>query len=700
MSEQMLETLPSDGHIAVPDVVRGQPSVSIQPTSWSARLAGFLFFSALLIYLATRLVGLTKFPIYFFTDEAIQTLLAADLLRDGFHSPDGVFLPTYFKNVYQYNLSVSVYLQIIPYLLFGKSVWITRLTPMLVTILAAVSVALLLRDGFCQAHWWVGTLLLSITPAWFLHSRTAFEVTLMVSFYAAGLYFYVRYRSRSPRNIFPALVFFSLAFYSYSPGQMVVATSAILFLALDATYHWRQRWTLIWAFGLLILLALPYARFRWQHPTAFSEHLAWIGSYWAEPLPLAEKLRLFLARYLYGLSPAYWIIPNQHDLIRHVMRGYPHLHVICAPLMGIGLWLTISRLQLPEHRTTLAALLAAPSGAALLDISITRALVMVIPAAILAGLGANALLRWLEKFRLQPIALGVGAFAVLSAINLWMLRDALVNAPTWFTDYGLGGMQYGAQQVFSATLAAAKELPGVEFSVSPAWANGADVLARFFLPQNAPVRLEGADAILFARRPLEKRVFVVTPDEYAAIIASQKFAQVHVHQTLPYPDGRPGFYFLELRYVDSIDEIFAAEAEERRQLITSGVIIDGSYAWVRHSRLDMGQPQDLWDGREQTVARTLEANPFVIEVRFEQPKTLRGLHIVIGDTEAQAAIRAYPPEGEAIFQTQVLIDGSVQNPGGDIAFPTPLTVQKLYLEIYDLRQQEPAHVHIWEIQFY
>lgn len=700
MSRQTLEALQSGGPIALPDAVLEQPSVSVRPDSRLASLSGVLFLGGLLIYVATRVVGITKFPIYFFTDEAIQTLLAADLLRDGFRSPDGVFLPTYFKNVYQYNLSVSVYLQIVPYLLFGKSVWVTRLTPMLVTTLAAASVALILRDGFRQSHWWVGTMLLSIMPAWFLHSRTAFEVTLMVSFYAAGLYFYMRYRYLSPRNIYPALVFFSLAFYSYSPGQMVVATSGILLLLFDAKYHWRQRRTLIWASGLLILLALPYVRFRWQHPTAFREHLAWIGSYWAEPLPLVEKLRLFTTRYLYGLSPAYWMIPNQHDLIRHVMRGYPHLHGICAPLLGIGLWRLISRLRFPENRTTLAALLAAPSGAALLDISITRALVMMIPAAILAGLGANALLHWLERFRICPKALGVGAFTFLSVINFWMLRDALVNAPTWFTDYGLGGMQYGAQQVFSATLAAAKELPGVEFVVSPVWANGADVLARFFLPRDAPVRLEGVDAILVTRQPLEKHVFVVTPDEYAAIVASQKFARVHVRQTLPYPDGRPGFYFLELEYVDNVDEILAAEAAERRQLTASQVIIDGSFAWVRHSRLDMGQPQDLWDGREQTVARTLEADPFVIEVHFGHPRTLRGFHIVIGDTEVQATITAYSPDGKVILQTQALIDGSPQQPGGDLVFPEPVTVQTLFLEIDDLRQQEPAHVHIWEIQFY
>ena len=88
---------------------------------WPYSLESTLFGLALLVYLSTRLIGLLDFPIYFFTDEAAQTVLAADLVRDNFKNEDKTFLPTYFKNGGQYNLSVSVYAQVIPYLLFGKS---------------------------------------------------------------------------------------------------------------------------------------------------------------------------------------------------------------------------------------------------------------------------------------------------------------------------------------------------------------------------------------------------------------------------------------------------------------------------------------------------------------------------------------------------------------------------------------------------
>jgi len=107
-------------------------------SAWPHSLGMTLFGLAISIYLLTRLVGLSAFPIYFFSDEANQTILAQDLVRDNFKSTNGEFLPTYFYNVDKYSLSASVYLQVLPYLVIGKSVFVTRATSVLVTLLAAV----------------------------------------------------------------------------------------------------------------------------------------------------------------------------------------------------------------------------------------------------------------------------------------------------------------------------------------------------------------------------------------------------------------------------------------------------------------------------------------------------------------------------------------------------------------------------------
>ncbi len=232
-----------------------------------------LFGLSVVIYLATRLIGLARFPIYFFSDEAVQVVLAQDFIRDHFHGYDHVLFPTYFLNTYQYNLGTSVYLQVLPYLLFGKSVFVTRAVPVLVSLMAALSVGLILKQIFKSPYPWAAVLLLSITPAWFLHSRTAFETSLATSFYAGFLYFYMRYRSGRLQSLYWAVLLAGLAFYSYSAACAVVALTAVLLLFSDAAYHWRQRVTVLAGSGLAALLALPYLRFILDHPTANQEHL-------------------------------------------------------------------------------------------------------------------------------------------------------------------------------------------------------------------------------------------------------------------------------------------------------------------------------------------------------------------------------------------------------------------------------------------
>jgi 4-amino-4-deoxy-L-arabinose transferase-like glycosyltransferase len=407
-----------------------------------------LFGLALLVYLITHLVGLTRFPIYFFSDEAIQTVAAENLIRDHFVDEEGTFLPTYFKNGPYLNLSISVYAQVLPYLLFGKSVSLTRATSVFISLLAVVSVSLMLRNIYKIPYWWAGISLLSIAPAWFLHSRTAFETVLFVSFYAAYLYAYLLYRYRSPHHLYYAVTLGALAFYAYSPGQVVIGLTGILLLLSDARYHWDNRKTILGGLGLAILLALPYLRFRLSHPAAPFDQLRILNSYWIQPLPLKDKLVQFSSEYLLGLSPGYWFLPNERDLPRHLMKGYGHLLRVFLPFALLGLILAIRYIRSSAYRALLISFLVAPVGAALVQIGITRILVFVVPVTILIALGLNKTLIWLERWRLPHKAISIGLFTVLSIINIFMLRDVLVNAPTWYQDYGLGGLQYGAQQLF------------------------------------------------------------------------------------------------------------------------------------------------------------------------------------------------------------------------------------------------------------
>jgi hypothetical protein len=659
-----------------------------------------LFGLVILVYLSTRLIGLTRFPIYFFTDEAIQTVQAADFVRDDFHNADQDFFPTYFVNGNQYNLSLSVYMQVIPYLVFGKSELVTRGTAVLSTLLGAVCIGLILRNIFKVKYWWAGTLILSIMPAWFLHSRTDFETALMVSMYTAFLYFYLRYRYIAPKNLYLALVFGALTFYAYSAGQVIMGVTGVLLLISDIRYHWQNRKVGLIGLGVLVVVALPYIRFLITRGAENYKHLQILGSYWTEPVPLLEKLRLYFSEYLRGLSPSYWFLPNNDDLSRHLMKGYGHLLRLSFPFAVLGLAICLKNIRSSMHRAILIALLAAPTGAALVGIGITRLLVFVIPATILITLGVVACLRWLEKHRLPEKALALGVFIPLVAFNFYMLNDALVNGPLWYSDYGLGGMQWGANQIFPAVQDYLKQSPQTHIILSPSWANGTDVVARFFLPDPLPIELGSIQGYLFEHKPLDSNtLFIMIPDEFKDVQASNKFTDIRVEKTILFPNGTPGFYFVRLRYVDNIDAILEAEKEARSKLQTGEVTIDGQQVSVGYSMLDMGTIQNAFDSDTGTLIRSLEANPLVIELTFPQPRAMNGLTVMVGGvaTRVTARLQVEGQNTPVVFKNE-----QPQTPlpkEMTLNFSATLQVTSIHLEVLSVNDSAPAHIHVWEITF-
>jgi hypothetical protein len=671
---------------------------------WRAQLAStwpvWLLAGALGVYLFTRLFALDAYPIYFFTDEANQTLLAADFLRDGLHNASGEFLPTYFANVYPFNLGPSVYLQVLPALLFERSIAMTRGAPALVSLLAPLWLGLAFKRVYRPSYAWLAALLLSITPAWFLHSRTAFECSLAVTFYAGLLYFYLRYRGGEARAIYPAVVCAALCFYSYSPAQVVVPVSVALFGLADLRYHWRQRGVLLPAAGLGLVCLLPEVRFLLGHPNEIANHLNLLDSVAVQPLPWTEKVASLAGEYLRGLNPLYWYGPDS-DLARHTMAGMGNLLTLSLPLGLGGVVLAAWRWRRWEYRTLLLAVLAAPSGAALAGLGITRALFMVAPMALLTALaGAELLEAVARRWRLARPAVSAVAWAVLVAGNIYLLATALVNGPTWSSDYGLAGMQYGARQVFGEVRRYADEHPGAAIVVSPTWANGTDLVARFMLGDPMSVRLESIDYWLVEKKPLdESMLFVLPAEEFERAQRSAKFSLVQVVQTLPYPDGRPGFYFVHLRYVDEIDTIMAEELAARRAMESANVLAGGQLVLVKYSRLDMGAIENVFDGSNESFVRGLAANPLVVQIEFPQPRRMRGIVAQVGGAASVLDVSAEVVGQVQLYQwrwqgreTSVLRTVAMD-------FEGELMVSKLEIRLSNSQELEPAHVHLWEVAF-
>ncbi len=96
----------------------------------------------------------------------------------------------------------------------------------------------------------------------------------------------------------------------------------------------------------------------------------------------------------------------------------------------------------------------------------------------------------------------------------------------------------------------AREQPNTIVLVSSTWANGSDVLLRFFADDLSNLRMGNINAFALEYRPLDRNtLFVMTQEDVDFIFESDKFTDITIEEVIDYPDGSPGFYFVRLSYV-------------------------------------------------------------------------------------------------------------------------------------------------------
>lgn len=678
-------------------------------TNWAKVTPGrVLFLLAILVYFLTVAIGIDRFPIYFFTDEAVHMNLAAEFVERGFIGSDGSFFPTYFSLGPSFALNgVSVYLQVLPYILFGKSVTVIRLVSALVTLLGAILVGLLLKQVFKIKAYWLGILLLVTSPAWFLHARTAFEYMEVAAFFAAMLYFYNRYRQGEDKFLYATVIAAALTFYTHGLGQVLAGLTTLLFFLSDLPYHFRpeRRKTLLMAFGLGLFLALPYLRYNLAYPEAVAAQIKQRNSYWVDGnYTLAEKFFNLAKEYWNALNPAFWFTENKIDLQRHRMLGYGNLLWVMLPFAGLGLGRTIAKFRQPEYRSLLLAFLAAPIPSAIVAAGTPRLLWMIVPWAILMALGFDTVLEWLSRRKLPFQVLNLGLFAILSLTSFYILFDALTHGPTWYTDYGLYGMQYGAQQVFAETVIPELENdPEINFIITPSWANGTDQFAAFFIPEELLDRVRFGtpnDLINDPKQMKPKTIFILTADEYGNLSKDDKIKAINIYKTLPYPNGKTGFYLATLEYPENIQQIIAVEHEERRKPIEDTVTINGQVIKMLHSPIGGGNIMDTFDDNPETLTRVTEANPYLFDLYPDPPLATNSLTVQTGSlSNFTVTVQLYAPGATEPVIYSETYQNLPPDPLVTLNFDQgPARSARIYLEIKDNTSGETSQIHVRTVQ--
>jgi hypothetical protein len=286
-------------------------------------------------------------------------------------------------------------------------------------------------------------------------------------------------------------------------------------------------------------------------------------------------------------------------------------------------------------------------------------------------------------------------------LNGHMLVDVLKNGATWFSNYGLYGMQFGARQVFGTIDEELAEDPQKKFYLTSTWANGADVLARYFFDDPVPFQLGSIDGYIKEYKPLDpEMIFIMVPEEMKNMMESQKFTQPRTHKVLAYPNGEPGFYFVSVSYIEGVEQIFEEEQSARRTLNPGLVVLqDGEKVEVAYSTLDMGEIFHIFDGDRSTLARTWEANPLRIIVTFQQARPVEKIVLRVGGEATKIEVVARVDGEEALVKLVQELESAADPRFTELILPAKVAVKTVEVRVYNLNNAEPAHVHLWELQF-
>lgn len=674
----------------------------------------FIFtLAGLLLYGLTHFYRLASFPVFFFCDEAFVGIATRQLIDNYFRSDQGLLFPLYWEKAPGRQVPhILSYFAVLPTLLWPRSVEALRAITGVIGLLAAgIAHFACIRALSWKRFGWLPLYLITIIPVLFLHSRLAFETTHAIFFYLMMLSFYACYIRLHPAYGAGVLLSCLAMWYSHWSGTIVCAACIALFLVSDFRLHLRRwRWTCAYAIMFLVGMT-PMAIWYFHSPSAVGTQLAALhGGSNPFDTSLRQPLSVGLQRYLNSIDPQYWFTYwNDGSQVRHLWLDRPFISQwIIIPFL-VGLFGCFWKGRNSFFRALPLALFAGATPVFVVESHVQRVFYLLAPLLLITIYGIDLLflmiVRAIPRIRIFPAAACLAV--MLIGQGLVMLKEAMVEAPLWFREYGLYGIPWGATQLFTDTIPEILDQnPNLKIVPSSDWANGAHIFPEFFLDAKLLPRVVSPPFNIFLPKPGQSipddLVFVLIRPERERIEQSGKFLPIKPIAHLPYPDNSEGFTFTRLQYVENIDAIVAEERKQMSQPETAEILLWGRSATVTFSRLDMGEIGMIGDGAPGTLARGMSANPFVLEIDFSKPLPLRGMRGIFFPMELRWRAEIFGVNGVVLSQasaTESGVDSRTDTESELIFGDTSFEAKRLRITVTDLRASpgEDTHIHLREL---
>ena len=133
----------------------------------------------------------------------------------------------------------------------------------------------------------------------------------------------------------------------------------------------------------------------------------------------------------------------------------------------------------------------------------------------------------------------------------------------------------------------------------------------------------------------------------------------------------------------------------------------GQNVRVVHSPLGSGQVTDMFDDDPNTLARVIEANPFLVDIYLEKPISTESLFLKTGSLHNYTVtVRLYAPgstQPDQVYeQTYQDTAGNNLPPDPEVTIPFdkgPATAVRIEIEVRDNTSGDTSQIHIRTIEF-
>jgi len=389
----------------------------------------FLLILICLLFLFTRLYKISEIPMSVYWDEASIGYNAFSIAKDG-KDEWGEFFPLHFRAFGEFKLPVYIYTSAIFVKLFGLNEFSVRISAVLFSLGVVILTYFLAKklSGSIQIGLW-SIFFITISPWFFIFSRTGFEVTAGLMFYLLGIYLLLSLT----RNyfIFLGTVSFVLSAYSYNSFRIIGPLTIFLLLVLQLKNVKKEmiKWLII--SGLVLSLSI-IPIYRLYVFDAGISRLQSVGSSTGVSI---------IKNYFSHFDPRFLFIQGDKNL-RHQQFGFGQLYLPEAILLVMG-FIYILKSKIKYKWLPLIFIFLAPIPAAITKESphALRAIATVPFISIMSAMGVVGFGLWVKKKRIINISIMV--------IFLCFFINYYLNFLNTYPTQSVKDWQYGYKKIFT-----------------------------------------------------------------------------------------------------------------------------------------------------------------------------------------------------------------------------------------------------------